>query len=219
MLVDKLELKNVVIPCERCGVQHAGDVRGSFNLSDDDTYNQSGTLHFLVKCPGCDSPFLASVNWVWAGEGYALDPPMVLYPDDGGRFDDSVPASIANSYAEAAKALRAAAPTATAIMCRRTLEGICQHFGASGKNMPQKLDDLRIKGELDPRLHEWANDLRILGNDAAHDVDTVIAQDDARDALEFTKALIQNLFVLRRAFEEFKKRRASAQEDEQPDPF
>ena len=120
-----------------------------------------------------------------------------------------MPGSIANSYAEAAKSLRAAAPIATAIMCRRTLEGICKHFGATGRNMPTMLNDLATKGKLDARLHEWANDvLRTLGNDAAHNVEAVISQDDARDALEFTKALIQNLFVLQRAFEAFKKRRA-----------
>jgi hypothetical protein len=121
MLVDDTELKTVVIPCEKCGVQQSGNVRGSFDLGDDDTYNQTGTRHFLVECPGCTSPFLVTVNWSWAGTGFAMDPPVVLYPDAGGRFDDSVPASIANSYMEAAKSLRAAAPTATAIMCRRTL--------------------------------------------------------------------------------------------------
>jgi len=161
MLVEKLELKNIVIPFERCGVQHAGDVRGSFNVADDDTREHSGTLHFLVQCPGCNSPFLASINWGWASEGFALDPPVVLYPDDGGRFDDSVPASIANSYAEAAKALQAAAPTATAIMCRRTLEGICKHFGASGRNIPAMLNDLATKGTFDPRLREWADDVEL----------------------------------------------------------
>lgn len=95
------------------------------------------------------------------------------------------------------------------------------------------LNDLASKGKLDARLHEWANDvLRTLGNDAAHNVGAMISEDDARDALEFTKALIQNLFVLQRAFDAFKKRRAGQMEkhaseqesafqigvDEDPDP-
>ena len=108
-------------------------MEGLFDVPHEDTYLQSGTLNLLVRCPACDSPFLVTVNWVWTGEDIALDPPVVLYPDAGGRFDSSVPPSIANSYVEAAKTLRAVAPTATAIMCRRTLEGICMHFGATGR--------------------------------------------------------------------------------------
>jgi len=89
MIVDKRELKNVVVPCERCGIQQSGDVRGSFDIGDEDTHHHSGTLHLLVQCPGCYAPFLVTVDWGWAGEGFALDPPMVLYPDAGGRFDAS----------------------------------------------------------------------------------------------------------------------------------
>ena len=60
---------------------------------------------------------------------------------------------------------------------------------------------------IDGRLKEWADQLRLTGNEAVHDVDAKVSHQDARDTLDFTKALSEYVFTFRDKFEEFKKRR------------
>ena len=138
----------------------------------------------------------------------------MLYPGVPESLDSSVPTAIADSYLEARRAFgQAAAFTGAAILCRRTLEGICKDRGAAGGNLKSKLLDLKTKGIIEPRLHEWADEvLRGLGNDAAHDVGQTISKDDAQDALEFTKAIIEYLYVFEAAFQRFKGRREQRKE-------
>jgi hypothetical protein len=214
MLVKERTVKSVVIPCESCGLQ-PGDVRGYYEIDDDDAQGQAGTFVLLVECPGCHEPFVASLGWAWVGNDFFShdDHPAIIHPDNGDQFNDSVPPAIVASYAEAVRSFQGEAYTGTAILCRRALEGICKHFKARGKNLFAMLSDLKNKGKLDPRLHAWADHvLRPLGNDAAHDVDIEVDDADASDALEFTKALIHHLFVLEHAFEAFKKRRGEAKQ-------
>lgn len=98
--------------------------------------------------------------------------------------------------------------TASAIMCRKTLEGVSADHGATGSNLEKKLASLKEKGVIEGRLFEWANELRLVGNDAAHDVAVQVMPQDARDTLDFTQAVLQYVYTLRDRFEEFKKRRA-----------
>jgi hypothetical protein len=71
------------------------------------------------------------------------------------------------------------------------------------------LKELKDKGVIENRLFEWADALRISGNEAAHDVTVTISPEDARDILEFTNALLEYVFTFRDKFEEFKKRRSA----------
>ena len=72
-----------------------------------------------------------------------------------------------------------------------------------------EMRNLKQKGTIEPRLHEWDDKiLRILGNEAAHQVRNDISKEDAQDALDFTKAIVEYLYVFEAAYENFKKRRA-----------
>ena len=104
--------------------------------------------------------------------------------------------------------LRANAYTASAIMCRKTLEAICSEHGATERNLLASLKKLKDEGVIEHRLYEWADALRIVGNEAAHDVKVQVSAQDARDVLEFTNALLEYTFTFRDKFERFKKRRA-----------
>jgi hypothetical protein len=205
MLVNDVELKTVVVPCPKCGMQ-SGDVRGAYRTFDADSHDHSGWYYALAECPGCEHPFLTRHNWCWVGGdvNFAMDDLRVLYPSSG-EFDESVPQVIAESFAGTVKTAQAGVPMATAMMCRRTLECICIHFGATSFNLGDKMRELKTK--IDPKLHEWADQvLRELGNDAAH-IKGDIDAEDAQDAVEFTRALIHYLFVLEESYRDFKTRR------------
>jgi hypothetical protein len=210
MFVSKVGLKTVVVPCPKCGVQ-SGDVRGSYQTSDPETGHQDGWYYALVECPGCEHPFLTRYGWGWVGgdANFSIDDLRILYPSDG-ELDESVPAKVAHSFTDTIKTAIGGSATATAMMCRRTLECLCLDLGATKWGLQDKLKELGDAKKLDPRLLEWAGDVvKELGDDAAHVKDD-IATEDARDAVEFTRALIHNVYVLQRSLEEFKKRRQAA---------
>ena len=95
-------------------------------------------------------------------------------------------------------------------MCRRIIDGVAKYNEARGRDLKEKLLDLKSRGIIEARLHEWADHvLRQLGNDAAHDPNVEITKDDANDALEFTKAILEYVYVFDAAFQRFKERRAA----------
>jgi hypothetical protein len=93
-------------------------------------------------------------------------------------------------------------------MCRKTLEGICKAHGSQARQLVDALKELKDNGTIESRLFDWADLLRIAGNEAAHDVDIQIAAEDAHDLVEFTGALLDYVFSFRERFEKFKNRKS-----------
>lgn len=158
----------------------------------------------FLKCPQCANPILVA-----AIDDY-LEDPYRLYPPEDAPLSFTIPEPIRNSYKEALSCFnRAKAYTATAILCRKTLEGMCSEYGFDKGNLPTRLQKLRDKGVIESRLYEWADMLRLFGNDAAHDVNVTISKKDAEDILEFTHAILEYVFTFQDKFEKFKQRRSA----------
>ena len=141
-------------------------------------------------------------------EGDVWDTPVSIYPSLGGRPNPDAPKAVTDSMEEARLAFRARAHTASAVMCRRTLEVICKLHGAEERALAGSLKKLKEKGDIDERLYQWADTLRLTGNAAAHYSEEVITHDDARDMLDFTNAIVDYLYSFKDKFEAFKLRRA-----------
>jgi hypothetical protein len=94
-------------------------------------------------------------------------------------------------------------------MVRRTLEGTCQEQGVKERTLAEGLKKLQIRGLIDDTLAEWANAMRIIGNEGAHFTGLAVAREDAEDALSFAEALLDHLYVLRKRFAEFQTRLAA----------
>jgi Domain of unknown function (DUF4145) len=160
----------------------------------------------LAKCLVCSAPLLASQD----NPGNGWDKPVRVFPPKERELGGGIPKAIRDAFAEARTCYRTKAFTAAAIMCRKTLEGICSEHGAKSGPLAAQLKKLKENGTIESRLFEWAEALRTTGNEAAHGVEVVISPQDARDTLEFTEALIEYVFTYRDKFERFKKRRAKA---------
>ena len=161
----------------------------------------------LLACPGCSHPFVATRTDEqvgpdeWVGGAWA-----VVFP--GATFElRGVPEAIARGHHEALMCFRANAYTATAVMCRRTLEGICKNKLTTKRNLAANLKELQDNSVIDARLYEWADALRIVGNDAAHNVEEFMSREDAKDGLDFTRAIVEYIYTFTDAFEKFKGRR------------
>ncbi|GGR98413.1 hypothetical protein GCM10010169_48740 [Micromonospora fulviviridis] len=120
-----------------------------------------------------------------------------------------MPEEIRKEFDEAQICFDAKAYTATVVMVRRTLEGVCKENGINERALAKGLERLKGLGLIDTTLAEWADGLRVLGNQGAHFTGTRVARGDAEDALAFAEAFLDQIYVLRKRFEEFKKRISS----------
>lgn len=159
-------------------------------------------------CGRCRGAFLVRTRVTFV-EGNYFDESerTVLYPAQTEMQLDHVPQEIVHAYQQAARAFRAGLYDASASMCRKCVEGLCSAFQCDGRNLKQKLESLEGSGVIDVKLLAWADELRIIGNDAAHDVSMAMSKNDARDALGFVEAILMYAFTLNARFEEFRARR------------
>lgn len=180
------------------------------NLDPED-FDPPGKWTFSY-CPRCRNPMLA-VQCDY-GRGFNDDSPSRVFPALDRQLAWNVPASIKIAFNEAVTCFNSKAFTASAIMCRKALEGLCAEHGAKAANLSLSLKKLRDKEIIENRLFEWAEALRTLGNEAAHGVDCAISHKDAEYTLDFTEALIQYVFTYQDRFQEFKKGRKSSSSDQ-----
>jgi hypothetical protein len=158
----------------------------------------------LVQCDRCLRPTLQVREDF--GRGFAEDHnPATLYPVPQ-RLSRSVPAGLRREWEEAQTCFRAKAYAACVVMVRRTLEGTCADQGVNEKTLARNLKKLAADGLIDETLAQWADAMRIAGNKGAHFTGQPVPREDAEDALAFAEALLDNIYVLRTRFEEFRQR-------------
>lgn len=106
----------------------------------------------------------------------------------------NVPVRIAGALEEAIACHAAGCHRAAAIMIRRTLEELCQDRGAAGRDLKARLADLGTKVVLPKELLDAADQLRLLGNDAAHIEAKVyddIADEEIRAGVDLARELLK----------------------------
>lgn len=123
---------------------------------------------------------------------------LCIYPSAKLDFDTSdIPENIVSIFKEALDCFSSGAFIATAIMIRRTLEEICSHHGCTGKTLVARLKELQKNVILPLELFEAMDELRLLGNDAAHieaKAYNEINKNEADIAIEFTKETLKALY-------------------------
>jgi hypothetical protein len=198
----------MIVECLECRSHVDAREFGRFERLSDGAGPSS--LFTLLSCSTCGSPILTrQTNIGNMAVGDKWDTPYLVFPSAGLRVNPSAPADIQAAFEEACACYRARAFTASAIMCPKTLEGLCAAHGIVERNLAGSLKKMKESSLIDDRLFEWSDLLRIAGNEAAHGVGLSIAEPDAKDILEFTNAILDYMFSFRDRFESFKKRRAA----------
>lgn len=188
--------------CESCCEMRA--FRGDYELVIRD--DNGVWIHTLMLCQTCEGPIFVVQEPHPDGD---LSEPAQLYPAQRGSAIHGAPKKVRGAFLEAVRCFeRGSANTATAIMCRQTLEAICNEHGATGRTLAAKLKMLHANDSIDETLLAWATELRGLGNEAAHG-DGEVSRQDAKDALEFTEAMLGYIYTYRQNFDLFKSRRAA----------
>ena len=177
----------IAIRCPNCGHN------GTFKNLGQDIYEQNLDLWFgQRKCP----------NPKCKGHIFFISDPKSnvqrTYPSDTISFEKTgVPAPILNAFQEAITCHSNQCFTASAIMIRKTLEVICDDRQATGKNLKSRLQDLGGKIMIPKELVEGMDELRLLGNDAAHIEAKTFDQtgkDEIEISIEFTKEILKAVY-------------------------
>lgn len=213
-MASKKSKEIIVANCSRCSARVSATVEGNYHQYLDDP--GFSVRWALLKCPTCLSAILVAQDDEEARFGHGdPDEPWsdtrVLYPVVNRRqLGQAVPEPIRRAFTEARTCFDdAKAYTACAIMCRKVLEGICDSHNAKKGNLAQRLKSLSDQGILDKRLYEWIDTLRVVGNEAAHDVAITVAREDASDLLELAEAVSEYLYTFKEKYDAFQSRRTA----------
>lgn len=201
--------ETLVVRCSRCENAVQGSVEGAFHRED-----ESGNLteFLLLKCGNCGAALLATRELEWDGDEWIPDPAYVIYPESQRGLSRQIPQAIRSAYEEAATCYSGGNYTASALMVRRALQALVSIKLGEKAEIFAGLKQMREAGQLDPELYKWADELRAVGNEAAHDFNETITKQTALDLLEFAHAIIEYLFTFKEKFVEFQKRRESSQQ-------
>lgn len=94
---------------------------------------------------------------------------VVAYPAERIDFDTTeIPENVVEALEEAITCHATRCFTAAAIMVRKTLEELCRDRDAKGATLKARINSLGTKVVLPQELLDALDELRLLGNDAAH---------------------------------------------------
>lgn len=203
---------NILIAAKVIAEGSGGFRNDAINTLDEIETEYHGDYYYVCLCGRCSQPFLIrqSVFGV-PGQFETVTDEIILFPTEKKLPLNGAPDSIKSAYDQAARSFTASLFEPCILMCRKCLEATCKNFGAEGPNLNSKLQNLFDAGQIDSRLLDWAHEIRLIGNEAAHNSDTKITKRDARDVLDFTEAILIYMFSLTSRFQAFCARRARSQ--------
>lgn len=197
----------MIIECPHCESKVDCDERGAVEV--DVEYTHIPTKYVLLECKVCHSPLLGITELIQTGgDDWEWEAASRLWPAPETAIDWDIPEIARNSLVEAKICFKAKAYSACAVMCGRSIEGVCKHHDPKMKSLAAGLKKLREDGVIDDRIYGWGEALRENRNLGAHATTEKVSRDDARDLLDFSIAICEYVFVLNAKFEHFQKRRA-----------
>jgi uncharacterized protein DUF4145 len=169
--------------------------RGTFEqLNVNDALISTGTENFFVGIRRCPDPACFALVFFVVKNGELAD----SYPAETIDFDaTNVPVPVQNAFEEAIKCHAQRCFVASAIMVRKTLEELCRDRNAAGPNLKERIKALGTKIVLPAELLEGLDDLRLLGNDAAHIESREyekVGQEEVEIGMEFTKEVLKAVY-------------------------
>jgi hypothetical protein len=161
---------------------------------DSQAFNPQGSYtmgHRICPNPSCK----AVIFFVWNVRTNKLES---SYPPERLDFDSTnIPSSITKALEEAITCHSTGCYIASAIMVRKTLEELCHERQATGGNLKDRLRNLGTKVVLPQELFDGLDDLRLLGNDAAHIESqefNAIGQEEVEIGIQFAKEVLKAVF-------------------------
>lgn len=184
----KTQGETVQVECPQCETTTKHTVERALDWSD---FYEGSDIHAwgtyqIVRCNGCDPLSFRTVEGNSEDYDYDESGHMVLseteklYPERRKRSvvdelylcDDvyKIPEIIQTIYRETLEAVQHDLPTLAGIGIRAVIEATCHDLKAKKRNLADKIDELVGMSLLTPAGAEILHGIRLLGNDAAHEM-------------------------------------------------
>ncbi|MGK5444628.1 DUF4145 domain-containing protein [Micromonospora sp. URMC 105] len=194
-----------VMICPHCECPAIQEVKGVVVVPKDDPedHDSPDFEYTLLRCTDCrEASLQVRELWFFASLNEVT---KFAYPAQR-QLSLDVPTELRREFEEARTCFEAKAYTAAVVMVRRTLEGIGVDNEITERPLARQIERMKSEGLIDQSIAEWADSLRVLGNQGAHYTGRQVSREDANDAIDFAEALLDHIYVYKKRFEEFKKR-------------
>jgi hypothetical protein len=201
---DKTAGTQVRAPCRECSRETNHLVVRAVQQQGEDEYQSIwwGTVYQIVQCQGCDAVGFRSVY----SDSETVDPDgnvvqvIKFYPDPyAGRqaIGDAhlLPKDVKRIYEEALEAMNNGQPVLVGIAIRAIIETVCKAKNAPGSNLAQRIDGLVTLNLLAQGGATILHKLRVLGNNAAHEVKAHTTEELSL-AMDVVDHLLATVYIL-----------------------
>ncbi len=220
------EGKEIRAACSECSRETTHSiVRSARYTTQYDEKDFSITLwdnYAIIECKGCQSisfrhqssnsenvDYDSDTGDVVPEKKVVVNPPRLA-----GRRElrDSwlLPTPVELAYEETLQALRGGMPVLAGIGIRALVETMCKDRGARGRNLEKKLDNLVDQGVITKDGAEILHSLRIMGNDAAHEVKPHTIE-DLSIAMDVIENALQSIYILPQRAAKLPKRKSGVE--------
>ena len=167
------------------------------------------TLNFdTYKCGNCAGYVM--VFWSANTSNSIHDYHVLPWPLETRRYPEHWPDDIGRYWLQARRNIEDENWDAAAVMARGALQMALRNKNARGNSLKQEIDDLAAKGILAPIMKEWADEIRLLGNESAHPEPTqTIDSQDARDIMGFLTYLLEYLYTFPHQIQQYRDRQTN----------
>jgi hypothetical protein len=151
----------------------------------------------IIKCAGCNT--ISFRKYAWDEEAQTVEDDgswEELYPESQLRSPknfEGMPEGLLEIYTECISSYNARSTILCAIGIRALLEGICNEKGIDEKTLEKQVDKLLEQGYISKRNKTILDDLRSLGNDAAHRLDESSLEVVCK-ALDIIEHIIEDIY-------------------------
>ncbi len=197
----------MIIECSYCEARVDGRVIAQHKDSYNPEEDPGEFLVSLLECPTCKNTLVAGQISQDFEDRQSWGLADRMWPAPERLFSWHIPPIVKTSLEEANACFKARAYSACAVMCGRSLEGICRHYKTKSQYLGGGLKELRDRSLIDGRLFQWAEELQKSRNIGAHATEEKVSLQDAHDLLDFTNAICEYVFALSARFDEFMQRR------------
>lgn len=182
--INKCDDKSHRVLCKECARETLHSIVSSYVESGSDDCGGGNTIDWhcdnqIIQCLGCETVSFRTISTCSEDTEYDHDGPyhpetIKYYPGraEGLRSIESylLPFTIHQIYKETILSIENEQYVLAGIGIRAIIETICKELEADGLNLYQKIDSLVGKSIVTPEGARFLHKLRVLGNEAAHEV-------------------------------------------------
>jgi hypothetical protein len=154
---------------------------------------------YLCPRPECNRPSLVFVDVIYKsslasyGSDYRFDAVVGALPAGSAKAIEGLSDEIESDRQEAWRSFYAGNLRAAIIMGRAAIQRAARNLGATAGGLRAEINDLLRKGVITKALKDFADEVRIAGDDAAHPEDLgAVTREDAQTSLDFMDEFLEH---------------------------